>query len=186
MKKALLAISLGLILIPLVFAGCGKNVATAPQPSTGNSPATTTTSDNSSFNFILKYGVTAKNEIDTYQDKFTKDMISDPPITINLRLTNEEMERIYQKMIEIDFFSYPERFMVNVPPGEPTTIVTPFPIYQFTVEKDSQIKKLDWDDRIMNPDVKADRLRELINLIIDIIESKEDYKALPEPSGGYM
>lgn len=153
------------------------------------SPATTpaeTAPPVSDFEFIFRYGVTARNVIDTYQDKFTKDLINDPPITANLRLTEEEMDRIYRKMVEIGFFNYPDRFTVNVPPGEPVQVVIPFDIYQFTVEKDSQIKRLDWDDKIKNPDEKADRLRDLISLIIEIIESKPEYKQLPEPRGGYL
>ena len=173
MKKLLLILLLSLFLIT---AGCGDNVlTTTPKPT-----------PDGSFNFILRYGVTAKNVIDTYQGKFTKDMIEDPPITIDLRLTEEEMDRIYQKMVEIDFFNYPDRFMVNVPSGQPTHVVTPFNAYQFTVERDSQIKRLDWDDSIMNPDEKANKLRELIDLIKGIIESRDEYKQLPEPSGGYL
>jgi hypothetical protein len=127
----------------------------------------------------------AMNEIDTFHDKFTKDMITDPPITINLSLTEEEMDKIYQKMVEIDFFSYPEEFKVEIM-GDIIGTVTPYSSYYFTVEKGSITKELRWEDEITNPDVKADRLRELINLIINIIASKPEYKALPEPSGGYL
>jgi hypothetical protein len=181
MRKALLLVLTGLL---LAIVGC-SGIAATQEPAS-------TTPEKTDFEFILRYGVTGKNVIDTYQNKFTKDMINDPSITIDLRLTEAEMDRIYQKMVEIDFFNYPERFKVSVPPGQPTVIVTPFPIYQFTVEKDSQIKRLDWDDTTLwddketNPDVKADKLRELINLIKGIIESREEYKELPEPTGGYL
>ena len=58
-------------------------------------------------------------------------------------------------------------------------MVTPYSSYYFKVEYNSQIKELWWEDKITNKDEKADRLRELIKLIRDIVESKEEYKKLP-------
>jgi len=138
------------------------------------------------FNLIFKYGVTAKNELDTFKGKFTKDMVSDPSITIELSLSEEEKESIYQKMVEIDLFNYPDRFKVNVPTGELTGMVTPYSTYYFKVDYDSQVKELWWGDEITNPDQKADKLRELIKLIRNIVESKKEYKKLPEPKSGYL
>ena len=140
----------------------------------------------SSFNFIFKYGVTARNVLDTFQGTFTKDMILDPSITTELILTDAEMDSIYQKMVEIDFFSYPDEFEVDVSGSELIGIVTPYSTYYFEVEYASGTKELKWEDEITNTDEEADKLRELIDLIINIIESKAEYQALPTPSGGYM
>ncbi|HUT67147.1 MAG TPA: hypothetical protein VMW86_01175 [Dehalococcoidales bacterium] len=183
MKKVrLIIVALALAVALSGASGCEKSTPAEPTADDTVTPAPA----ESGFNLILKYGITARNEIDTYLDKFTKDMIADPPITIDLCLTEEEMDRIYQKMVEIDFFNYPEAFRVEVPPGENTIIRTPYSSYYFTVEYDSQIKKLRWADEIMNPDVKADKLRDLIELIRDIMESKEEYKELPEPTSAYQ
>ena len=54
------------------------------------------------------------------------------------------------------------------------------------VEYDSKVKELWWEDEIQNENKDADKLRELINLIRDIVKSKDEYKELPEPKGGYM
>jgi hypothetical protein len=170
MKKAWLIIAvLTLIAMLPAMTGCDKQ-----------------TTEKSGFNLIFKYGVTAKNELDTFKETYTKDMIADPSITIKLPLSEEEMNRIYQKMVEIDFFSYPEAFKVTVPAGELTSMVTPFSSYHFTVEYNSQIKKLSWADDVTNSDEKAAKLRELIKLIKSIIESREEYKKLPEPKSGYL
>lgn len=167
MKKALLIILSGMFLF---IAGCAE----------------VTTTREGDFNFILRYGVNAKNEIDTFHDKVTKDMIMAPSITINLPLTEKEMDDIYQKMVEIDFFNYPDEFKVSMPQGQPVRLATPYSSYYFKVEKGSTVKELKWEDEIMNADNKADRLRELISFIRDIIESKPEYKVLPTASGGYM
>jgi hypothetical protein len=138
------------------------------------------------FNLEFKYGVTAGNILDTFEGTYTKDMITDPPITVELSLSDEEKETIYQKMVEIDFFGYPDEFSVEVPPGEMIGMVTPYNSYYFKVEYDSQVKELRWDDEITNPGERADRLRELIAVIRNIIESKEEYKSLPDPTSAYL
>jgi len=123
-----------------------------------------------------------------FEGTYTKDMIMDPSITVELSVTEEELDRIYQKMVEIDFFDYPDRFAVSVPPGESFGMVTPYSSYYFKVEYGSEIKELWWENEIINinENEKADRLRELIKLITDIVESREEYKQLPEPTSGYM
>jgi len=168
-KKWLLVAGLALIVAFIGLAGCA------------NPPA-----EVSSFNLIFKYGVTARNELNTFEGTYTKDMVMDPSITINLSLTEEELDRIYQKIVEIDFFDYPDEFSVPVEEGELVTIVTPYSSYYFKVEYDSSIKELRWEDEIMNPNDEANKLRELIQLIRDIIELKEEYKELPAPTSGYM
>jgi hypothetical protein len=142
-------------------------------------------SKESEFNFIFKYGVGARNVLDTFNDTFTKDMVLAPSISIDLALNAAEMESIYQKMVEINFFNYPEEFKVT-PEGDLIGTVTPYSSYYFKVEYKSGIKELKWEDEITNPNEQADKLRELINLIKNIIESREEYKELPEPSGGYL
>ncbi len=143
-------------------------------------------SGQSNFNLIFKYGVGARNELNTFKGKYTKDMIADPLITVPLKLSEEELDRIYQKMIDIDFFAYPDEFSVSVPPRELVGMVTPYSSYYFKVEYDSKLKELRWEDSIISEDEKAGKLRDLIKLIGDIIESKEEYKKLPTPTSGYL
>lgn len=157
--------------ILFALAGCG-----APQPAV------------SDFDFVFKYGYGAVpvNELDTFNGTYTKDMILEPSITVNLTLTPEEKTQIRQKMEEIDFFSYPDRYEVIVPPGSPGSMVTPYPSYYFMVKDGTIIKELLWGDSIRNADAQATELRRLIAFIQNIIESKEEYKRLPPTKGGYM
>jgi hypothetical protein len=144
------------------------------------------TSQESDFNFIFKYGFSGRNTLDTFKGTFTKDMVLDAPITIELRLSQEEMNSIYQKMVEIDFFNYPDKFSVTVPSGVPETRVMPYSTYFFKVTYNGRTKELLWHEKVTNSEEGADKLRELINLIRNIIESKEEYKKLPEPKSGYL
>ena len=171
MKKALLIIISGMLLI---FTGCAGAATAESIP------------QQSGFNFIFKYGVTGRNTLDTFQGTFTKDMVTDPAITIELTLSQAEMDSIYQKMVEIDFFNYPDKFSVHVADNETKTEVAPYATYFFRVEYEGKTKELLWHDKYVNSDVQADKLKELISLIKSIIEAKDEYKALPAPSGGYI
>jgi len=128
----------------------------------------------------------ARNELNTLKGTYTKDMVSDPSITINLSLYQQELDSSYKKMVEINFFNYPDGFSVSVLPGESVGMITPHSSYYFEVEYGSEVKELRWEDKITNKDGKASRLRELIKLIRDVIEAKEEYQKLPEPTSGYM
>jgi hypothetical protein len=169
MKKAILL----LIMFSLVLVIAGCNTAAANEAS-------------GKFNFIFKYGVSGGNTLDTFQGTYTRDMVMDPAITINLALTTEEMDSVLQKMLEIDFFNYPDKFSVDVADNETKVEVAPYPTYFFSVEYNGQTKELLWHAKYVNTDSPADKLKELINLIINIIELKDEYKALPTPSGGYL
>jgi len=126
------------------------------------------------------------NELDTSQETYTKDLVSLPSVTAHLELSQSEMTQIYEKMQSIGFFEYPSDFAIKLPPGSVTTIVTPSQLYYFEVIVNSTVKTLLWNDNILNPDAQATQLRDLIQLIKSIIESKAEYKALPPASGGYL
>ncbi|MBN2599038.1 MAG: hypothetical protein JXA75_00755, partial [Candidatus Thermoplasmatota archaeon] len=116
---------------------------------------------------------------------YTKDMVNAPAVTVNLKLPDEAMKNIYQKMLDIDFFNYPEVFSIPLTPGEITGEVTPYSKYYFIVNHDGQTKLLSWDDNITNENEQAESLQELINLITSSIESMYEYQNLPPQIGGY-
>ncbi|MHB8105672.1 MAG: hypothetical protein ACYDG5_09095 [Dehalococcoidales bacterium] len=175
MKKALL-ISLISILL-LIITGCA---GIAKAQDAGGDPLKI------DFNFIFKYGVSGGNTLDTFQGTYTKDMIMSPVVTIPMVLTTEEMDAIYQKMVAIDFFNYPDKFSVNVADNETKIEVVPYSTYFFKVDSNGKTKELMWHDKYINSDIPGDKLKELINLIRSIIELKPEYQVLPQASGGYL
>ena len=162
-----------------------------PAPSIPSTPPITPSESN--FNLIFAYGVGAKNRLDTFKGIYTKDMVVDQSITVNLYLSKNELDIIYQKMVEINFFDYPDKFSVSIPPEE-AIMLTPYSSYYFKVKHDSKIKELWWDDnkfwqeggKLTYKDEKAEKLKELIELIRNIIESKEEYTKLPTPRRVYV
>lgn len=137
------------------------------------------------INLIFKYGVSAKNVLNTFDCSYTKDMILDPPIKVCLKLNNFELDSIHNKMNHIDFFNYPDTFKIEVS-GDTIPMVTPFSSYYFYVESETLQKFIYWRDDMQIPDEEADKLLELIQLITGFIKSKNEYKKLPAPRGGYL
>ncbi|MGA9365225.1 MAG: hypothetical protein WBW16_12740 [Bacteroidota bacterium] len=136
------------------------------------------------FNLKLRYGIAARNELNTFQNSYTKDLIIDGTVTAPFVLSDAEFEQIKSKMIEIDFFSYPATFTLV---RTDTIVVSfePHPTYDFEVKYNSSIKRLCWDDGIITNDQRATRLREFIRLIQNIVEAKPEYRQLPPARGGY-
>lgn len=133
-------------------------------------------SENNSINVIFKYGFGARNILNTFDCTFQKGVYLEPPATTHLTLTLNELDSIYALMQSVNFFNYPDTFFVV---GD---WYNPYSTYVFYVEVETLQKNLFWEDRVWNNSPpKADSLRVLINFIINIIESKEEYKSLPEP-----
>lgn len=144
------------------------------------------TSSQSNLNLIFKYGVGARNELNTFENTFTKDLIGNPDTTVHLSLSKKELTEIQETMKEINFFDYPDTFVILIPPNKRGCYQEPYDSYYFKVKSDSLIKELWWEDEICEiRDENAENLRELIMFIRNIIESKEEYKKLPEPRGFY-
>jgi len=134
---------------------------------------------NNDFNIQFKYGVTERNELNTFSNTYTKDMILDPPITIWLYLSDEEMNQIWQKMVDIDFFNCPDTLAVST-----GRIVTPQDDFYIKVQNGSVVKEVSWST---NSEVNAieQNLAQLANLIKGIVEQRPEYRELPPPNGGY-
>lgn len=137
------------------------------------------------FNFRLRYGVLARNELNTFENTYTKDLILDGTFTIPLYLARADFDSIEVKMEQIGFFSYPDTFVVTSRDSI-RSFITPNNTYDFEVVSRSITKNLCWDDAIIASDARGARLRELIALIRKIVESKPEYQRLPPARGGYL
>ncbi|MBC9786417.1 hypothetical protein H1S01_18335 [Heliobacterium chlorum] len=167
MKKVYM---IALILLVAILTGCTSSKAT---------PENVAMPDN--FGFILKYGYgPKKNELNTMEGTFTKDLVIIDPVTTDLRLTTDEMKNIYEEMVKLDILSYPDEFF-----PESNMKVTPYRTYEFDVRFGNSTKKILWKDESLSESRKAVQLRSLFKKIINTIENKEEFKRLPEAQGGY-
>ena len=69
--------------------------------------------DNRNFDVKLRYGILARNELNTFQNTYTKDLILDGTITVPFVVSDEKLLQIRNKMDEIGFVSYPDPFVIT-------------------------------------------------------------------------
>lgn len=129
------------------------------------------------FNFIFGYGVYTKNKLDTFTNTYTKDLVMNGLIDTPLTLTAEEKAAIYTKMRDIDLFRYPKDNARNS--GEP-----PFG-YFFVVQHNGEKQSITWSGGFKE-DTADQNFSSFVGLVLGIIESHEEYQALPEHEGGYL
>lgn len=129
------------------------------------------------FSFSLKYGVTAANEINTYDNTYTKDLVVDGTASTDMVLSDEEMEVIYEKFRSVDVVGLAEEKGGSV-------CMEPYNRYELTMTIDGEDYDLKWDtsceSRALN---KWEDTMNYINT--EIIYPKKEYLSLPEPTGGY-
>jgi hypothetical protein len=128
------------------------------------------------FNLIFKYGFEAKNELNTFDQTYTKDMVMDPSVTVNMVLSDTELTAIYQKINELKLFD------IGLP-TDGNMEVTPCSTYYLKIQTNSDARELSWDNCRGKTN---DKLQQVTDYIISIIESKEEYRNLPTPKGGYL
>ena len=150
----------------------------------------------SQFNIIFRYGVAGakyRNELNTFNCTFTKDMVNKPPVQTRLYLNNSEMEAIYNEIVEIDFFSYPTIFDYK-PSGDIIGTKHPYSIFYLEVRNGTMTHGVAWNDKhvmqannsyVLVGDERYDGLLELVYFIKHIIYAQPEYQGLPRPSAGY-
>jgi hypothetical protein len=97
-------------------------------------------------NILFRYGSSHgkhPNELDTFKGIFTKDTVDKDPVTTKLDLTQDELDTIYQKMVDIDFFSYPKGYHPK-PEGDTVSTQTPFTVYYIEYHNENGTKVVYW------------------------------------------
>lgn len=156
-----------LIISSVITAGCSKDSSDKMEQDLP-----------SDFNFRLIYGTYGKQEIDTFHDKVTKDLVADDTIEANIALTEQEMKQIYDKMISIDIMGELDL------EKEKECLSQPESISSWTIQMNGITKSFYYKSYCDFPkDVL--KLKKLEDDIHSIITNKEEYKKLPEANGYY-
>jgi len=130
------------------------------------------------FNFIYKPGIFGIDEMNTYTNIYTKDMVSEEAISTRLIISEKDMNRIKEKTEQINFDKY-KSDCSNI--GEPYVDFSGS-VY-LKVENKGKIKIIECGDSLARSD---ENLNGLFILIDEVIESNNSYKRLPEPTSGYL
>lgn len=132
------------------------------------------------FAFSIKFGITSKNEINTFTGTVTKDLVAKGTATTTIAFTKEEMEEIYEKMREFNVLE-PKKLIPLVKRGEKTPYSEDF----WSIRLNGQTIDFYWTDRYIGTTRDGEELSQLREFIFEIVKNKEEYKKLPEAEGGY-
>lgn len=140
--------------------------------------------DNQFVQIYFKYDF--KNELNTFENTFQKDLILDGVKKINFWLSTEEQNRILEKVNEINYFSLPDTFKY-ISEDSISVSIEPNPGEQILrIKYQSKDKITIWTYPVIENDSRFKDLLELRKFIKSIIELKQEYKSLPPARGGYM
>lgn len=136
--------------------------------------------DHFKFSVSFGYGDVNKNEINTFNNTVTKDLVTKGTVTAKLTLTNEEMIDIYDRMREIDVLRE-----LDLDNSDSNCSSTPVNEDHWEIQVDGEQRTFDWSSEKCELTDDANKLKELRNYIFDIVKEKQEYKELPEADGGY-
>ncbi len=134
-------------------------------------------SSGEAFGIDFKFGYGPNdNELNTFDDTYTKDMVVDDPITVSLILSEDQIASIQAKVEELNVFTEPV-----VDPNGVSVIMAPCIHYSLEVQMAGSTQSAEWSCS----DTSSDRA-EFVQFMFDLIDAQEEVQALPEPQGGYM
>ncbi len=151
-------------------------------------PSPTQISQQPNFSFIFRdtpCGVTPK---DIYNSN-TKTLIHTPiaateSITISLQLKDDELNEIFQKSIENNFFDLP---LILIPPADMISMMSaPASLYELNLTNGEINHSVSLNTEIITDPLyeDAEKFIDLFFLIRNIIRENPEYKNLPEDSAG--
>ena len=122
-----------------------------------------------------------KDELNTFENYYQKDLVIDGVIRVNFWLTQEEQDNIIQKLEETNYFTLPDTILntapVEVTPNWTQLLKIKYGNKEHTVVWNYIVKEYQTEQYI--------KLLELAKYIKQVIESKPEYKKLPARNGGY-
>ncbi len=139
------------------------------------------------IDIYYKFGVGEKNLLDTLNNLFIKDMVCDPSIEYEFRLTDLEKNVIYSTIIENDLFNIKDDLTENCDSEGNCLWVEPFSSALLTITIDGKTKTIKWSSNYINrDDPDLQKFLNVINTIGEIIKQKEIELDIEQPTCGYL
>jgi hypothetical protein len=179
-----------LLVFAVIASGCSKGTEVEVNSLVQNQPTNKIVEEQNNmpkempndFDFMVRYGYSEvnKNEINTFLDTATKDLILNGTASAEISFTIEEMRSIYEKMREINIMGTKE-----LVPAVVACERVPYSEDSWEVSINGQSKTFTWSEKYCDPTSDAKQLLELRKFIHQIVVGKEAYQKLPEAEGGY-
>ncbi len=131
------------------------------------------------FNFSLTYGTYGKQKIDTFKEIVVKDLVADGTIKASISLTEKEKQGIYDEMMKIDIMGE-----LNLD-KEKECRTEPSYISKWKIHMNGDTKSFHHKAYCEYPEDVLNLIK-LKDYIHNVVSSKKEYMALPEPNGYYQ
>ena len=145
------------------------------------------------FNFTIDFGTYGKNNIDTYHNTFTKDLVIAGTETIDFVIPAEKMREIYEVFEEYKISGLPDDINAEVKhdTGQNYTAWTPSARYSLTYTCDGKTRTIVCEDggpwyADSGPPDSRNRLVAFVSFVSEYIYSTKDYQKMSPGEGGYL
>jgi len=143
----------------------------------------TSTTDSVDEQFVevhLQFGFV--NELNTFEGKFTKDLVMDGSITVDFWLSKKDQESIKELANQVSFFNLPNNI-----PAQPGITILPDPSpNKLRFRFDTMDHTVVWSYAGNRENTNFKKVIELSNHIISIVKNNEIYRTLPETRGSRL
>jgi len=120
------------------------------------------------------------NELNTFEGKFTKDLVMDGSITVDFWLSKKDQESIKELANQVSFFNLPNNI-----PAQPGVAITPDPSPdKLRIRFDNMDHTIVWSYAGNRENLNFKKVIELSQHIMSIVKNSERFKSLPEARGG--
>lgn len=169
-----------IMIFSCLAAGCGAEKVPSQMPE--DTPQNMPNDMPDDFDFMVSYGYdeVRKNEVNTYQDTVTKDLIVNGTASADITLNADEMRSIYAKMKDMNIMG-----PLKLEPDSLSCNQIPYNEDSWKITLNGETISLAWSEKHCEVTDDAKKLQELRIFIQEIIEDKEAYKQLPASVGGY-
>ncbi|MCL2678473.1 MAG: hypothetical protein FWE85_05415 [Clostridiales bacterium] len=172
--KKIFACVITLLLLLSLLAGCNGSKVPDTMPD--------------DFAFKIDFGLGGKNSLDTYENTFTKDLLSAGTATISFVIPAEKMLEIYDAFLEFEIHQLPEDINAAAELGDTIETFIHKNDYSLTYTLKGKTRTVvcndegPWDHK-KGPPASYKNLVDFIEFITEYIYSTDDYQNMPPAEG---
>lgn len=141
------------------------------------------------FDISFTFGIELDNVYDTYNNIFKKDMVSEDDISIYFEPSDEDLSRIYAKILELDLTSIEKKMTSSVLTKTGTvTSVSPLNRYNIKITMNGETYYINGDATAVYYKTESDeanRFCRFTEFMTELYYNTPEYKSLPAAVGAY-